>query len=71
MSSPVVTVTGIHWRGQGWYAPKIVRGIEVYYYLGPVNGLSLEQAKTKAAASPLGLGEPIQVKSKNGFTHVY
>lgn len=71
MGSPVVMATGIHWRGQGWYASKIVNGIEVYYYLGPVSGLPLDQAKAKAAQSPLALGAPIQVKTKNGFTHVY
>lgn len=60
--------TGIHWHGNGWYAPRMVRGIQVYYYLGPQR-MGIEAARAKAAGS--SMGEPLHVVSKEGFTYVY
>ena len=61
--------TGIHWKGNGWYAARTVRGIEIYYYLGPRKSLPLEEERGKA--SGYGMGEPVHITTKEGFTYVY
>ena len=61
--------TGIHWNGDGWYAIRVVRGIEIYYHLGPRKGLTLEDAQAKAGQ--FAMSEPIHVMTKGRFTYVY
>ena len=62
--------TGVHWKGRGWYAPKQTGPDRLlYFYVGPQSTNTLERARAKAAER--GLGEPILVISREGFTHVY
>ena len=52
MTSPVVTETGIHWRGQGWYAPKIVRAASIHGVMmyGLANGSFVATMPAESAA---------------------
>jgi hypothetical protein len=60
--------TGIHWHGPGWYSVREVQGVMMHYYICPKR-VPLDEARAKATAR--GMGEPIQIVSKDGFDYAY